>query len=76
MLITMLICNRLCLKSAKHLEKSLKPLNIDVKYDAKLHQVALIDFRFEQLKMAFRKTMPSITVYFKTSTFNREAVKH
>ena len=42
--------------------------------DAKSRQVALINFRFKQLKMASRKTMPSIMVYFKTSTFNQEAV--
>ena len=44
--------------------------------DAKSRQVALINFRFKQLKMASRKIMPSITVYFKTSEFNQETVMH
>ena len=44
--------------------------------DAKSRQVALNNFRFKQLKMASRKIMPSITVYFKTSAFNQEAVMH
>ena len=38
--------------------------------------MALINFRFKQLRMASRKTMPSITVYFKTPAFNQEAVMH
>ena len=37
---------------------------------------SLINFRFKQPKMASRKSMPSITVYFKTSTIKQEAVMH
>ena len=36
----------------------------------------LTNFGFKQLKMASRKTMPSIMVYIKTSAFNQEAVMH